>query len=110
MSRIVWGKGKQYGTFTPTLDHRGLEYKPIQVWTDGSLPVWFGDMRTKSTFSDDLKRSELLRRLNEIPGVTIPGTAIDKCPNIYLSMLNDEAALSQFLAVLNWFVQEIRES
>ncbi len=48
--------------------------------------------------------------MNEITGVTIPGTAIDKYPNIYLSTLNDEAALSQFLAVLDWFVQEVRES
>ena len=27
MSRVVWGKGKQYGTFSPALDHEGTEHK-----------------------------------------------------------------------------------
>ncbi len=109
-SRIVWGKGKQYETFFPTLGHKGTEHKLIQVWTDGSLTIWFGDMRTKPAFNDELKRLEFLRRLNEIPGVTIPDKAIDKYPSISLSTLNSEIALKQFLEVLNWFVQEVRES
>jgi len=109
-SRIVWGRGKQYGTFSPTLDHKGIEHKFISAWTDGSLPIWFGDMRTKPPFSDELKRSEFLRRLNEIPGITIPDKAIDKYPSISLSTLNNEAALKQFLGVLDWFVQEVEAS
>ncbi len=49
-SRIVWGRGKQYGTFFPTLDHKGIEHKPIQSWTYGSLSIWFGDMQLKPPF------------------------------------------------------------
>lgn len=109
-SRVVWGKGKQYGTFSPTLDHEGMAHKPVQVWTDGSLPIWFGEMRNKPPFSDELKRLEILRRLNEIPGLDLTNTAIDKYPNISLSTLNSEAALKRFLETLDWVVEEISSS
>ena len=87
--------------------NKGTEHKPIQVWTDGSLNIWFGDMHTKLPFSDELKRSEFLRRLNEIPGITIPDKAIDKYPSISLSTLNSEIAREQFRETLDWFVQEV---
>lgn len=90
------------------LDYKGTAHKPIQAWTDGSLPIWFGDMQTKPPFSDEHKRSEFLHRLNEIPGITIPEEAIDKYPSISLSTLSREIALDQFLDVLDWFVQEVK--
>ncbi len=109
-SRITWGKGKQYGTFSPTLDHKGTEHKPIQVWTGDYLYIQFGDIRLKPPFSNELKRLEVLRRLNEIPGVTIPDETIAKYPSIPLSLLNNEAALNQLLETLDWFVQEVEAS
>lgn len=109
-SRIVWGKGKQYGTFSSTLDHKGAEHRPIQVWTGDYLYVQFGDMRSKPPFDDELKRTQVLRRLNEIPGVAIPDEATTKYPTFPLSALRDEAALRQFLGVLDRFVQKVRES
>ena len=65
-------------------------------------------MRTKSPFNDEPKRSEFLRRLNEIPGIIIPDNAIDKHPSIPLSTLNSEIALEQFLEVLDWFIEEVK--
>ena len=67
-------------------------------------------MRTKPPFSDELKRSEVLRRLNEIPGITIPDQAIDKYPSLPLSALRNEATLKQFLEILDWIVQEVKAS
>lgn len=46
-SRILWGKGKQYGTFYPTLTCKEVELKPMQVWTDGSLSMQFKTSRTR---------------------------------------------------------------
>ena len=109
-SRIVWGKGKHYGTFSPAVVHKGVEHKPLQVWTGDYLYVQFGDMRSRPPFSDEHKRLEFLRRLNEIPDVTLPDEAIDKYPSMPLTPLNDEAALKRFLATLDWVVQEIRRS
>jgi hypothetical protein len=53
---------------------------------------------------------EFLRRLNRITGVSLPEDAIARRPSIPLSAFRDEAALSQFLEVLDWAVQEIQAS
>lgn len=107
-SRIKWGKGKQYGTFTPVIEHRGAEHKPIQVWTGDYFYVTFNDLMTQPPFTDEHERLELLRRLNNLSGVTIPRSAIEKWPSIALTTLNNEANLAQFLEVLDWIAQEIR--
>jgi gamma-glutamylcysteine synthetase len=62
----------------------------------------------KPPFGDDKKLEELLRRLNEIPGVDIPAHRINGIPTFPLSLLKDEAALDQFLEVFNWFVKEVK--
>lgn len=108
-SRIVWGKGSKYGTFSPVLDHKGAEHRPIQVWTGDYLYVQFGDMQTKPPFSDELKRSEFLRRMNEISGISIPDETT-KYPSIALSSLNDEGTLARFLETLDWVVREVEAS
>lgn len=108
-SRIVWSGGKN-GIFAPTWDHKGAEHKFMSALTNGSSTIWFADMRTKPPFSDEVKRSELLRRLNEISGIIVPDKAVDKYPSIPLTPLDNEPALKQFLEVLDWFVQEVKAS
>ena len=108
VSRIVWGKGRKYGTFYPTLDHNGTAHRPLQIWTDGSLYIQLGDIETKTPFDDEHKRSELLRRLNKVPGITISDEAKNKYPRVWLAALNRETALEQFLKVLDWFVEEVK--
>lgn len=108
VSQIVWGKGKQFGTFYPTLDHGHTVYKPIHVWTDGLLYIQFADIITKPPFSEEDKRRDFLRRLNKISDISIPEEAIDKYPAISLSTLNNESALDQFLRTLDWFVEEVK--
>ena len=61
-------------------------------------------------FSKESERLELLRRLNEIPGINLSVSRIKKRPSFPLSVLKDETALRQFLEVLNWFVQEVKAS
>jgi len=107
-SRIAWGKGKQYGTFSPTLDHGGIAHKPLQVWTGDYLYIQLGDMRATPPFDNEVNRLELLRRLNEVPGIVVPEKAVEKYPSVLLSPLNNEIALKQFLEVLDWFVQEVK--
>lgn len=107
-SRIAWGKGKQYGTFTPVIDHGGAEHKPIQVWTGDYFYVMFGDMKNQPPFTDERKRLELLSRLTDILGVTMPDKAIDKYPSIPLTAIGSGNSRARFLEVLDWIVREIR--
>lgn len=106
--RVSYGSGKKYGTFSPILEHDGTEYKFISAWTDGSGGVWFGDIRTKPPFTDEAKRLEFLRRLNEVPGFDMPEKAIDKYPTIRLTDLGKADAREKFLEALDWFVEEVK--
>jgi hypothetical protein len=51
-------------------------------------------MQLKPPFDNELKRLEILRRLNKIPGSKISDKDITKYPSIPLYAFNDEAALN----------------
>jgi len=106
---IWWGRGKHDGSFFPMLEHKDTRHWLISVWTYGRLEVQFQQMKTEP-FNSECERLELLRRLNEVPGIDLPTSRINKRPSFLLSVLKDEAALRQFLEVLNWFVQEVEAS
>ncbi|MCK9565873.1 MAG: hypothetical protein M0Q43_07485 [Methanothrix sp.] len=110
LPRFWWGKGKQDGSFIPVLDHNGEQYYPIAIWTYGKIEIQFQWLMNKSPFNDDMKRKELLKRLNEISGVDIPEKAITRRPNIFLSTFNDASSLRRLLETLDWVVQEIKSS
>jgi hypothetical protein len=110
MSRIWWGKGRQNGSFVPYLDHRGITYSLIAVWTNGYVQIAFSYMQNRPPFNNEAKRLELLKRLNSVPGVNIPVEAITRFPNIRLSTLKDATALQQFFEALDWAVREIKTS
>jgi hypothetical protein len=106
--RIWWGKGAKDGSFFPMLDWKGSKNSVISVWTYGRIEVQFQWMKERPPFDAEAKRQELRERLNRILGVEIPGDAITLRPRILLSALSAKAALSQFLEVLDWFVQEVK--
>jgi hypothetical protein len=104
---IWWGKGKQDGSFFPMLEHEGTWHWLISVWTYGSVEVQFKMMRSRPPFDDEPKRLELLRRLNDIPNVSILRDSIARRPSIPLSVFVDKSVLNQLLATLDWMFQEI---
>ncbi len=110
LPREEWNARNQHGVFEPCLDHERVPYWPIGVRTDGRIEVMFLWLKFKPPFIDETKRMELLHRLNGIPGVDLPADRITGRPIFPLSVLNNEAALSQFLGVLDWFVQEVKAS
>jgi hypothetical protein len=104
--RIWWGKGKQNGSFFPMIDHRGEPFWTVAVWTYGRIDIEFGNMR-RGPFNDEANRIELLKRLNELPGVSIPQDAITKYPSIKLSLLQEAKVLARFIEVLDWVKRTI---
>ncbi|MEI8002981.1 MAG: hypothetical protein WCG94_01460 [Methanothrix sp.] len=110
LPRSWWGKGKQDGSFYPILDYNGEQYYPIAIWTYGKIEIQFQWLMNKSPFNDEMKRRELLKRLNQIPGVEIPENAITRRPNVFLSTFKDASSLRQLLETLDWVVQEIKAS
>ncbi len=108
LPRFWWGKGKQDGSFYPVLDLNGEQYYPFAIWTYGKIEIQFQWLMNKSPFNDEMKRKELLKRLNQIPGVEIPEKAITRRPNIFLSTFKDASSLRQLLETLDWIVGEIK--
>ena len=107
VTRIWWGEGSRNGSFVPTLNHRDRDHQLFAVWTYGTVEIYFYWYQYKAPFDSEEKRRELLSRLNAIPGVSLPDSAITKRPGIPLSTFEDESALEQFLKVFDWVIQEI---
>lgn len=105
---IWWGKGKKDGSIL--LDLNGEKYCPIAIWTYGKIEIQFQWLMTKPPFNDEAKRKELQKRLNQIPGVSIPDIAITRRPNIFLSTFKEASSFKLLLETLDWVVQEIKSA
>jgi hypothetical protein len=92
------------------LDWKGNKNSVISVWTYGRMEVQFQWMKDRPPFDAEAKRQELRNRLNRIPGIDIPADSLALRPRILLSALTEKNALAQFIAVLDWFVQEVKET
>jgi hypothetical protein len=105
-SRIDWG----VSSFVPVLEYgSGHKFSPIDVRTSGRLVVRFGYiLRRNQPFDDEDKRLELLRRLNEIPGVALSQDSIDTFPRIELSALVNGDALEKFKQTMAWTIEEVQ--
>lgn len=111
--RIWWGEGLNEGSFYPMLDYQGEQYWTVSIRTGykrGYVQVPFKEMRRRKPFDSEGKRAELVKRFNQIRGVTLPLNEIDTYPSIPLSALSGETALKQFLETLDWILQQIRDS
>jgi len=107
MSRLWWGQGARSGSMIPVLDVGGTSHWLAAVWTYGRVEMQFQWMAKRPPFDDAGLRLEAIRRLNQIPGVSVPEDAVDRRPAFPLSALVDETSLAQFLDVLNWCVSRI---
>ena len=108
MTGIWWGEGTRAGSFVPSLAVGGLKHYVVAVWTYGRAEIYFQWMRTRPPFDAEAKRQELLAKLNALAGVSLALDAIDRRPSIPLATLASEQATASFLAVLDWFVDEVR--
>lgn len=99
-------------SFVPVVDYGGtFTHNPITVVGGGKtlrVGIKFGRMRNRQKFSAQ-QRLELLRLLNEIPGVDLPNDSIEKFPSIPLLTLTQEGSLEKFLAAIEWSNEEVKK-
>ena len=107
-ARVWFGRGKRDGSMIPVFTHAGSSYYLFAAWTYGAVEIYFNRLKVRPPFDDEGKRLELLRRLNEIPGVVIPPDGIGRRPSIRLETLAAPEHTQRFLEVLAWTLQEIR--
>lgn len=114
-SYIYWGKGGTAGSFIPVLKQDGARHQFFTVHTGWSsnppgVETAFQYQANKPPFDNPEKRRQLLERFNRIPGVSLPADSIDRRPSIPLTILVETAALEEFLAVMQWYVDEVTKS
>jgi hypothetical protein len=97
-------------SFVPILDYGGqYTHNPITVVGGRKMPrvgIKFGRMRNRQKLSEE-QRLELLRKLNEIPGVDLAMDSIDRFPSIPLSSLAQKGALERFFRAIEWVNNEV---
>lgn len=105
--RVWWGKGTRDGSFYPMFDFKGEPHWVVSVWTNGRVEIPFQWMVAKRPFGDEPRRLDLLDRLNAL-GLGVPADAIARRPTVPLAAFIDRNTLDKFLALLNWYLDEIR--
>jgi hypothetical protein len=110
VTHIWWGKGQRAGSFVPTLEHQGTDHQLFAVWSSGSVEIYFYWYAYKPLFAREARRLEILEKLNAIPGIALPESAIRRRPNIPLADLVGDNRLNQFLAVFEWYLEQVKTS
>ena len=104
----VWfGQGWRSGAVGITIAANGQSYRPISIWTYGTIEIEFQYL-LKGPFGSEEKRGDLLRRLNEIEGIRLLEDSITRHPNISMEALSGETRLARFLEVMGWLVAGLR--
>lgn len=106
--RIWWGKGTKDGSFSPMFDFNRENHFITSVWTYGRVEIPFQWIKTRKPFDDESKRVQLLDRFNKIPGIAIPADAINRRPTFPLTVLTEAEAMKEFLAILDWYIAEVK--
>ncbi len=107
---VWWGEGKTEGSFVPMLRHNGTKHQLFAIYTGGQFSFYFQHYQYKPPFESKEKRSQLLERLNSIPGISLPADSINRRPGVDLSSFENEDALTQLLETFDWVVEEILTS
>jgi hypothetical protein len=101
--RPQFGMGGKFGSWTPVIDARGTEYAPIRITMEGRGVLYFMFSYLRSPFDQESVRLDLLRRVNEIPGVSFEPDVINASKSVRLSTLAAEPRSLQALKnVVAW--------
>jgi hypothetical protein len=108
--RLWFGHGRFTGSAYVMFDDAdGNPLYTFSIWTSGGLAVEFGRMKESSTFGSRQLRFEVIRRLNEIPGVAISAAKVDKYPGVLLKRLVPSDAFDAFVSTFDWLVDLYRQ-
>jgi hypothetical protein len=106
VDEIPWGTIQ--GRFVPTIYVNGLRTQLFVIRLDAKVAIRFMYLRNRHPFSDRRMIEELLRKVNEIPGVNFSPDAIDRKPNFPLELLSAPEALEKFKKAVEWMIDQLR--
>lgn len=109
--RVWFGKG-QYGrgSYVPVteiiLNNKKVSLMPFAIWASGSIEIYFQWYKDRPPFDQIEYKTELLKRLNQIEGVNIPESALNRRPSFDILLLAKEEIYNQFIATFDWFYKQ----
>lgn len=103
---VTWGQAR--GRLIPTIYENGARHQLFVIRADGNTAVRFAYLRTKAPFDREPVMDELLKKMNEIPGLSFGREALGKKPAFPLKLLAAPGALQKFKAAVEWMIDQIR--
>jgi hypothetical protein len=85
-------------------------YPLFTVWHSGRIELQFAIWKNRPVLEDEVRRTEFMERLNQIPGVAIPREKAGAQPSIPLAALEDPAARAMFTDAFADLVTELRRA
>lgn len=104
--RIDFGSGEKDGSMIMVVGRS----VPCTMWSSGKLEIVFQYLMRSAPFSEETKRVELLTRLNQIDGIDFAAEVITRRPSIAIRSLSESTRLKDFLAVMDWVVNELKQN
>jgi len=106
--RVMYGSGKVYGSMVLVVGPPPDGYVIGSLWTNGLIEIALQYIRRSPAFREDETRREVIRRLNQIPGVSIDEERHRLRPNLALSLFTDSLARQELFAILGWIAERLR--
>ena len=101
----AWGKGAQDGSFMLQLNVNEHRYHLLSAWTKGRVEIQFQPLKREIPFDQVSRREELLRLLNQIPGVVLGPDSLDGRPSIALQTLTNPGSIERLCSSLDWVIE-----
>lgn len=104
-----WRGIKKDGTSGAVTKHRnGM---PFSIKRDGKVNIPFGGwMRVTPPFDSEKMRQRMLKRLNDIDGVSLPADSVNHHRSISLAALIPEPSLQQFIDANERYIEEVKKA
>ena len=83
-------------------------YVFASIWTYGKIEIDLQHVRRSPTFQEDETRREVIRKFNQIPGVSIDEASHSLRPNLPLALFVDDPARRDLFAILSWMAERLR--
>jgi hypothetical protein len=102
-----WGKGSKVGGVVPVLQYGDIKVYPCRMTTDGFFVIPLDWLKRKPPFKDESARRELLKRLNEIPGIKFGDEMLAKRVRIPFAQLTNPEATTNLKAAIRWLIEQV---
>lgn len=87
----------------------GRQIWPLIIYPDGYVELVLQYLASRPPFDDENLRLELLRRVNNLEGLSISEDRINKRPNIKFDLLSRHGNLEKLGETLLWFRDTVKE-